>query len=136
MPSTVIASRQAPGIVFNRRTADYTLALTDAGNAVEMNVASANNLTVPLNATVAFNIGTSIMVTQYGVGVTTIVATGGVTIRSSNGSLTLNAQYSPATLLKVGTDEWYLFGQIDNPTPSILSVLESARTNLYYQGFF
>jgi len=99
-------------IVANRQTASYTLVLTDADKLVEMNVATANNLTIPLNSSVAFSIGTQILVSQYGAGQTTIVATGGVTVRSNGGKLKLNTQYSGATLIKIATDEWYLFGDI------------------------
>ena len=83
-----------------------------ADKLVEMNVASANNLTVPLNSSVAFPTGTQILLAQYGAGQTTVVATSGVTIRSNGGKLKLNVQYSGATLIKIGTDEWYLFGDI------------------------
>ena len=99
-------------ITTNRQTASYTLVLSDADKLVEMNVGSANNLTVPLNSTVPYSIGTQILISQYGAGQTTVVATGGVTIRSSGGKLKLNAQYSGATLIKIATDEWYLFGDI------------------------
>lgn len=96
----------------NEQTASYTLALTDASKVVEMNVGSANNLTVPANSTVAFPVGTQIIVIQKGAGTTTFVAAGGVTINSRNTATDLNAQYSAATLLKVATDTWYLFGDI------------------------
>jgi hypothetical protein len=99
-------------IVANRQTASYTLVLSDADKLVEMNVATANNLTIPLNSSVAFAIGTQILLAQYGAGQTTIVATGGVTVRSNGGKLKLNVQYSGATLIKIATDEWYLFGDI------------------------
>jgi hypothetical protein len=99
-------------VVANRQTASYTLVLSDADKLVEMNVASANNLTVPLNSSVAFSTGTQILLAQYGVGQTTIVATSGVTIRSNGAKLKLNAQYSGATLVKIGENEWYLFGDI------------------------
>jgi hypothetical protein len=99
-------------ITTNRQTASYTLVLSDADKLVEMNVGSANNLTVPLNSVVAFPTGTQILLSQYGSGQTTIVATGGVTIRSSGGKLKLNTQYSGATLIKIDTNEWYLFGDI------------------------
>jgi hypothetical protein len=99
-------------IVANRQTASYTLVLGDADKLVEMNVASANNLTIPLNSSVAFATGTQILLAQYGAGQTTIVATSGVTIRSNGGKLKLNAQYSGATLIKIDTNEWYLFGDI------------------------
>lgn len=99
-------------ITTNRQTASYTLVLGDADKLVEMNVGSANNLTVPLNSSVAFATGTQILLAQYGAGQTTVVATSGVTIRSNGAKLKLNAQYSGATLIKIGTDEWYLFGDI------------------------
>jgi hypothetical protein len=100
------------GVVTNRQTASYTLALGDSNDLVEMNVATANNLTVPLNSSVTFPIGTKIDIAQYGAGQTTVVATGGVTVRSAGGALKLAVQYSGATLVKIGTDEWYLFGDI------------------------
>jgi hypothetical protein len=99
-------------IVFNRQTASYTLVLSDRSDMVEMNVASANNLTVPTNATVPFPIGTSIAVSQYGAGATTIVPAGGVTLRSRGADLTLAGQYAVVTLIKVGTDEWYVTGDL------------------------
>ena len=99
-------------VVTNRQTASYTLVLSDADKLVEMNVGSANNLTIPLNSSVAFPTGTQILLAQYGAGQTTIVATSGVTVRSNGGKLKLNVQYSGATLIKIGTDEWYLFGDI------------------------
>jgi hypothetical protein len=99
-------------IVANRQTASYTLVLTDADKLVETNVATANNLTIPLNSSVAFATGTQILLAQYGAGQTTIVATSGVTIRSNGAKVKLNAQYSGATLIKIDTNEWYLFGDI------------------------
>jgi hypothetical protein len=99
-------------IVTNRQTASYTLVLGDADKLVEINNASANNLTIPLNSSVAFATGTQILLAQYGAGQTTIVATSGVTVRSNGAKLKLNAQYSGATLIKIDTNEWYLFGDI------------------------
>ena len=96
----------------NAQTASYTLALADAYGAVEMDVASANNLTVPPNSTVAFEIGTVIEIGQLGAGQTTIVAGSGVTIRSAGGKLKLTGQYSTASLRKRATDEWWLVGDI------------------------
>jgi hypothetical protein len=100
-------------VTTNRQTASYTLVLADRGKLVEMNVGSANDLTIPLNSSVAFPIGTKIDIAQYGAGQTTIVATSGVTVRSANGWLKLNAQYGGASLVKIGTDEWYAFGNLN-----------------------
>lgn len=99
-------------VTINTQTVSYQLALTDAGDVVEMNVGSANNLTVPASGTVNFPIGTSIDIVQYGSGQTTIVAAGGVTIRSSDSKLKLTGQYSAATLYKRGTDEWVAMGDL------------------------
>lgn len=93
----------------NVQTGSYTLVLTDKAKEVRMNVAGSNNLTVPLNSSVAFPIGTLINISQYGAGTTTVVATGGVTINSSAGNLLSPGQFSPMILRKIGTDEWYLW---------------------------
>jgi hypothetical protein len=76
-----------------------------------MNVASANNLTVPLNSSQAFAVGANITILQTGAGQTTIVATGGVTINSTPG-LKLRAQWSSATLIKRATDTWVAIGDL------------------------
>jgi hypothetical protein len=93
-------------------TASYTLVLTDAAKYVRMNVGSANDLTVPLNSSVAFPTGTQILIRQVGAGQTTVVATGGVTITSPE-TLKLRAQHSTASLIKVGTDAWELAGDLE-----------------------
>jgi hypothetical protein len=109
---TQLDSKTAKLITTNRQTASYTLVLGDADKLVEINNASANNLTVPPNSSVAFSTGTQILLAQYGAGQTTVVAGSGVTIRSNGGKLKLSAQYSGATLIKIDTNEWYLFGDI------------------------
>lgn len=96
-------------ITTNRQTASYTLVAGDADKLVEMNVATANNLTVPASV---FSAGTQILLAQYGAGQTTIVAGSGVTIRSNGAKLKLNVQYSGATLIFLSATEAYLFGDI------------------------
>jgi hypothetical protein len=96
-------------VVTNRQTASYTLVLSDADKLVEMNVATANNLTVPASV---FSAGQQILLAQYGAGQTTIVAGSGMTIRSNGGKLKLNVQYSGATLIFLSSSEAYLFGDI------------------------
>jgi hypothetical protein len=89
--------------------ANYTAVLTDAGQTIEMNNAGANTFTIPLNATVAFAIGTYINLVQLGAGQTTITPTGGVTLRNRNGLKTAG-QYALCTLYKRATDEWAVGG--------------------------
>jgi hypothetical protein len=98
--------------VLNAQTASYTLVLADAGKTITMSVASANNLTVPLNSSVAFATGTMINVIQIGAGQTTLVATSGVTINSKEGKLKLTGQYSGVSLYKRDTNTWVAVGDL------------------------
>jgi hypothetical protein len=102
----------APLLVLTRPTTNYTLQMSDAGELVEQDVGTANTVTVPLNSTVPFPIGTKIDVAQYGLGQTTIVPVSGVIIRSFIGSLKIAGQYGACTLVKRGTNEWYCFGNL------------------------
>jgi len=107
-----ITGKLALTVVTNRQTVNYSLVLADNGKLVETNVGAANTITVPPNSSITFPIGTKIDIAQYGAGQTTIVPGIGVTVRSAGGALKLSAQYSGATIVKIGTDEWYLFGDI------------------------
>ena len=95
----------------NARAASYTLVLSDASKIVEMSVASANTLTIPLNSSHAFAVGTQIIILQTGAGQTTIAGTGGVTVNGTPG-LKLRAQWSSATLIKRATDTWVAIGDL------------------------
>jgi len=90
----------------------YNLVLTDAHKTVILTHGSAADLKIPLNSAIAFPIGTRIELLQGGAGQVTILPTGGVTVNSSGGKTKLAAQYAQATILKVATDTWYLFGDI------------------------
>ena len=83
----------------------YTLVLTDAGKQVTMTNASASTLTIPPNASVAFDIGVRIVVIQLGAGAVTLTAGAGVTISTQATSLVM-AQYQVATLIKQATNTW------------------------------
>jgi hypothetical protein len=93
------------------QSASYTLVLADKAKVVEMSVGSANNLTVPLNSSVAFPTGTQIHIVQTGSGQTTVVAAGGVTINTAT-TLKLRAQWSAATLVKRAENTWVLVGDL------------------------
>lgn len=100
-------------VTVNAQSASYTLVLADGTSmAVEMNVASANNLTVPPNSSVAFVTGTVIEVAQLGAGTTTLVAGAGVTINSRGALLNLAGQYAVASLRKRGTNLWLATGDL------------------------
>ena len=97
-------------------TNTYTLILTDDGKFLQLsNGGTAGNLEIPLNATVAYPIGTQIIATQTGTGLITIKSTAGAVIRSDGGSTsnrTFDSQYSSVSLIKVATDTWSLAGKL------------------------
>jgi hypothetical protein len=100
-----------PTLTINAQTASYTLVLSDASKLVEVSDSSGNTLTVPLNSSVAYPVGTQINILQTGAGQTTIAGTSGVTVNSGIG-LKLRAQWSAATLIKRATDTWVAFGDL------------------------
>lgn len=102
--------RNAP-VEVNTQTDSYTLVLADAGKVIEMNKATAVNLTVPPNSSVAYPIGTLIEVWAMGAGAVTLVAGAGVTLRTPE-TLVLDGQYATAVLRKRATDEWAVEGRL------------------------
>lgn len=110
--TTWLQAAASVGVPIGTQVAAYTLALTDAGRLVEMNVGTANALTVPPNSAVAFPVGTIITIGQLGAGLTTITAGAGVTLRAYGGNLKLAGQYAMCTLIKRATDEWWVAGNL------------------------
>lgn len=95
----------------------YTTVLNDSYQVlVTMNNASANDLKIPTNASVAHPIGTVITVLNIGGGTTTIsaVSSGTTTILSAGGTAAAPTvgQYKSAACIKTGTDTWYVVGNI------------------------
>ena len=91
---------------------NYTLQLTDKGNLVEITSPSDLSIIVPPESSVPFSNGTQILLVRGGTGSLGVTGATGVTLNSSQGYLTLNNQYSAATLIKKSTDIWYLFGDL------------------------
>ena len=90
----------------------YTLVLTDAATKlVTLSNAGSIALTVPLNSSVAFPVGCTITLAQFGVGQVTVAGAVGVTVNATPG-LKLRTQYSTATLIQTATDNWLLAGDI------------------------
>ena len=92
--------------------ASYTLVLSDANKLVSMNNGSGNTLVIPLNSSVAFPIGTQILVKQKGAGQTIFLPTGGVIIESYLNKTISLGQYSLFTLIKTNTDTWSIGGNL------------------------
>lgn len=89
----------------------YTLALADDGTIIEKNDSSGATVTIPLNSSVAFPIGTQIVIIQTGTGQTTIAGAVGVNLNGTPG-LKLRAQWSSCVCLKRGTDAWVVLGDL------------------------
>jgi hypothetical protein len=96
------------------KTASHVLELSDAGRTIDMNVSTANTVTVPTNASVPFLIGTQIAFVQTGAGQTNFIASdpNTVIILSKNSNRKISSRYSPATLIKRDTDTWVLVGDL------------------------
>jgi len=77
-----------------------------------MSNASTRTITVPNNSSVAFPIGSQVMVARGDTGSVQILEGAGVTIDSSNNHTYLQYQYSGATLIKKSTNGWWLFGDL------------------------
>jgi hypothetical protein len=110
--STTKWSNGATRTTISYQTASYTLALPDAGRAVEINSTSATTLTVPTNSSVAFPIGTVIEVTQIGTGNITIAPASGVSLQSAGGLLQTRTQYSAASIRKRSANAWLVVGDL------------------------
>jgi hypothetical protein len=92
----------------------YTVQLEDINGVIVTNNALSNSVTVQEVFNVRAVAGDTIEIVQAGVGQTTIEEGSGVTIlHPSDVSAALRARYSTATLRYVGSDTWYLSGDLD-----------------------
>ena len=96
----------------NSQSSNYILQITDKGNLVEISSSSNSSVTVPLDSSVSFPIGSQILVVRGGTGDLGITGSAGVTLNSSQNYFNLNYQYSASTLVKKGTNIWYVFGDL------------------------
>ena len=99
------------GILNAQTGTSYTLVLTDVAKVITLTNAAAVTLTVPTNSSVAFPIGTQVLLYQGGAGQVTISGAG-VTLRSEGSRLKIAGQYGVAGLLKIGTNEWIVYGNL------------------------
>lgn len=89
-----------------------TLALSHQAGLVRM-TSSGDTVTIPLNSSVAFPIGSTVTVFNDYSGTNSINATGGVTLRKAadgtSGNVTMSG-YGLCSLIKVTTDGWVVAG--------------------------
>lgn len=97
------------GLPQNSRSSAYALALADAGKHIAI---SAGGVTIPANASVAFPVGTTIVVFNNSASAQNIAITSD-TLRLAGTALTGTrtlAAWSLCTLLKVGANLWVVSG--------------------------
>lgn len=93
--------------------ATVTLGLTDRAKHYYFTGSGTATVTIPLNATVAFPIGTVITFVNNGSVIINIARTAGVALYLVGNSTNTNRSLSPygmCTILKVATDTWYING--------------------------
>lgn len=101
-----------PSIVRATNSTSFTLGILNQGGVLLTTSGSATDVIIPLNATTAFPVGTTITVIQEGGGTVTISGAVGVTLRSAQSHNRLSHQYSVGNLVKTDTNVWYLYGDI------------------------
>jgi len=94
------------------KTSNHTLELSDAQKIIEVNSASAVNITIPADSSVDFPIGSNIDFVQTGAGQVTIDGEGGVTILSKESNTKTTDQYSGVTIYKKTANTWILIGDL------------------------
>lgn len=95
----------------NVQTANYILALTDITGLVAMNLAGANTLTVPANASVPLPVGFRSRVLQMGAGQTTLTPAVGVTLTARVGLKTAG-QWAMGFLEQIAANTWVAYGDL------------------------
>ena len=107
-----------PGIARIRTlsTTVYTLARIDAGSIIETTGADAVTITIPPAASLAFETGTLISVTQAGAGLASVQADPLVSLNGvPGGTVALSGQWAGAALYRRGADAWVIQGALAGP---------------------
>lgn len=95
----------------------YTFVLGDAGGLVTSSNTSAQTVSIPTNASVAFPVGTRIMVAQLNTAQATVSAanSGTTTVVSAGATVAApktSARYAVVEAIKTATDTWIVGGQV------------------------
>lgn len=96
--------------------ASKTLALTDAQTIQDSSNVATQTITIPLDASVLFPVGTIIVIEQNGAGNVLVSPTGGVTLNGGTAAYGLNSQYTSVYLRKEAANTWFIEGA--NAVPS------------------
>jgi hypothetical protein len=110
--TTALEGKVPSATTISQKTDSYTLSsISEKDTLIEMGKATAQTVTIPTNASVAFPVGTSLDILQTGAGQVTIAGAAGVTVNGTPG-LKLRTQWSSATLFKRAENTWVVMGDL------------------------
>lgn len=100
--------------IVDTASTSYVLGNSDTGKAVVLTNSNPITVTIPADSTYTFPIGQTMLVVQNGTGTVTIEGAVGVTVNGTgvSGSVDITGQYGVATLLKINSDSWIIFGNV------------------------
>jgi hypothetical protein len=104
---TALDSKQAIASAVSTKSANYTLAVGDTNDFVQIN----GTFTVTVPASI-FATGTRVDVVNIGTGVVTFAAGAGMTLNSKDSALTIETQYAAATVFFTSATTAILIGEI------------------------
>lgn len=87
----------------------YTPVIGDANNIITLSNTASITLTIPLNSSVAYPVGTELELIQLNTGQVTVVGAAGVTLNATPGTK-LRARYSGCGLIQVAANSWVMVG--------------------------
>ncbi|NVO00954.1 MAG: hypothetical protein HXX17_16695 [Geobacteraceae bacterium] len=101
----------AARVAINAQTSSYILDATDNNKFITMDSSGAMTLTLPLNSSVTIPVGFQCTIAQKNTGTVTISSS--ATMITTATTKVFKAKGSAVTLVKTGTDEWMLFGDMN-----------------------
>lgn len=108
-----LEERTSSNFVNNNR---YNLAVTDSGKTLEFNASVSHIVTIPLDSTINFPVGSQIAFIQSGTGQTTFEGesspSASVSILSKLSNRKISSRYSQAIAVKKAANTWFLMGDL------------------------
>jgi hypothetical protein len=104
----VVGSSELDGITVSAGTTSaYTLLSTDANRVLTFSAAT--NVTIPASV---FSIGDQINILQTSAGQVSVLAAGGVNLRSESSRTRTRGQWAMATVIQIASNEWVILGNV------------------------
>ncbi len=101
----------------SEKSADYTLVDPDKGTLIASTGAALVTVTIPTDATGGFTETIVISFQQFGSGAMSVAAASGVMLNGvTGGSTQIQQQWGTAQAIRIGENEWTIFGLTDEVT--------------------